>query len=136
MTDLTALVERVESGSGPDRDLDFDIARFEGWTQHSDESDPVYARRPGLWWAEPGESDWNTCASPPAYTSSLDAAVSLVERELPRETPNILREALSDLGRKHHWHICFPKLGQIDEMPRLVVAALLRALQSKDTPNV
>lgn len=135
MTDLTALIERVENGSGPDREVDFDIARFEGWTQHSDESDPVYARRPGLWWAEPGE-DWSVCATPPYYTSSLDAAVSLVERVLPREVPDILREALSALGKKHHWHICFPQPGQMAELPRFVLAGLLRALQSKEATDV
>ena len=77
MGDLLKLADRVEGLTGPDREVADDIARALGWTQHSDEDDPVYVGQVSLWWAEPCQ-EWSTTSWPPNYTSSLDAAMKLV----------------------------------------------------------
>lgn len=63
MTDLLALAERCEQATGPDRELD---ARIEAALAEADfdalANDGVHVR------------DWNA----PAYTASIDAAMSLV----------------------------------------------------------
>jgi hypothetical protein len=56
MTNLSPLIERVRGLTGPDREVDAVVFEFFG----------------GLSWVVP-----------PAYTASLDAVVSLIERELP-----------------------------------------------------
>lgn len=75
--DLQRLVERIEGLVKSDAAVNDDIARALGWTQHSDEADPVYTRKPQLWWAEPGE-EWSTMTVVPNYTGSVDAALTLV----------------------------------------------------------
>lgn len=82
MADLRELIERVEGATGADREIDFDIARWLGWTQHSDAHDPVYTGQVNLWWATPG-CPWSTCDHPPEYTKSLDAATTLTTEKLP-----------------------------------------------------
>jgi len=75
--DLQRLVERIEGLVKSDAAVNDDIARALGWTQHSDEADPVYTRKPQLWWAKPGE-EWSTMTVVPNYTGSVDAALTLV----------------------------------------------------------
>lgn len=75
---LIQLAERCEKATGRDRELSEDIARAMGWTQHTDEDDPVYCRQISTWWKEPWAESWSTCAVPPDYTASLDAAMTLV----------------------------------------------------------
>ena len=62
MTDLHAILERVEAASGSDRELDGDIAEM----FNIDRLKPEYVR---------GQAR--------SFTSSLDAAVALVEAKLP-----------------------------------------------------
>lgn len=112
MSDLNALVERIEAGSGEDVDLHAAILTAVIGVNAPD------AKR----WYGAGRSPLD----------SLDAAVALVERVLPGRSAEILREALSALGKKHRWHINLQRPGQIDELPRLVVAATLRALSHAD----
>jgi uncharacterized membrane protein len=54
------------------------VAYAAGWTLEEDEQ-----RR--AWWVPPGEdvSEDECKLWPPAYTASLDAAIELVEREMP-----------------------------------------------------
>jgi hypothetical protein len=75
--ELLRLAERCEAATGPDRELDDEIARALGWTQHTDEDDPVFVNQTSTWWAEPGR-EWSTCSVVPSYTASLDAAMTLV----------------------------------------------------------
>lgn len=63
------LIERLEKADGPDRELDAKLARHLA-------GDPV-----DHWFRLFG--DWFTDRTIPSYTSSIDAAVALVERVLP-----------------------------------------------------
>lgn len=79
---LKSLLKRVRGANGADREIDFDFARWEGWTQHSDADDPVYTGMVSQWWAEPG-CEWSTCSQPSHVTRSIDAALELIRRVLP-----------------------------------------------------
>lgn len=70
MTDLSELIERVEKATGPDRELDAAIAAH---------FDLPYGPRPV------GGSEWLSAH----FTASVDAALELVERELPGWRPNV-----------------------------------------------
>lgn len=63
------LIAALEKATGPDRELDAAIALALGWTKH--------VRVWGYAWTRADGSDatWNGL---PAYTASIDAAVSLV----------------------------------------------------------
>ena len=84
MTDLKALLERVEKAEGPDRKLDILI-----W-EHMDADPKLYRRVVG----KPRYSEWESKAggrwhdfypslNVSHYTASLDASLALVERALP-----------------------------------------------------
>jgi hypothetical protein len=80
--DLTALIERVEKATGPDRQLDclLDCIRhdreFIEWTADTGVTGYRY-KHPRIVW---GSGTWREEI---AYTSSLDAALALVEEKLP-----------------------------------------------------
>ena len=58
------LIAKLEAAEGPSRELDAEIAAGEGWTRFSE------------YWLSP--SGRQRQYHPPAYTSSLDAALTLV----------------------------------------------------------
>lgn len=126
---LTALVERVESGS--DRELDFDILIAFGWRDERKYGFLADLGGEHYWIGSP--DCWN--GEPPFVTSSLDDAISLAERVLPEITDNsaadFLAGAIEEMMQRG-WRPSDPNVPQI---ARAVIAALLRALQSKDTPN-
>lgn len=66
----------------------------------------------------------------PAYTASVDAAIALAERVLQGKGIDLLREAISELGKKYDWHICLKKPEQAKELPIQVCIALLRAKEA------
>lgn len=80
MTDratLEALLARVLEGEGPDRELDAEIAcAVNGFTMHEDSNpgDGHFA----FWHGKPWESLCSNCSGWPHYTTSLDAALTLV----------------------------------------------------------
>ncbi len=84
MSDLNALVERIEAGSGSDRTADGLIAartlpaRPDGWLPWV--CNGGYVLTPTGEKPLPGHGQF--VAAPP-YTASIDAAVALVERVLP-----------------------------------------------------
>lgn len=86
MPDIDALIARLEAASGPDRGLDGLIARDAlGWLPYFDLDGDDLLDWPeiGGHWHKPGNpcdgrhSVTNEHADPPAYTASLDAAMSL-----------------------------------------------------------
>ena len=79
--ELTALLERVEKASGPDRELDNLLAFwFTGAPFWIAEWGEEYEKRPWLAKELCGEEK---DTPPPHFTASLDAAIALVERVLP-----------------------------------------------------
>lgn len=76
MTKFSALIEKLEKATGPDRELDLEVALAIGW----EKSDRQFSRTawratsgPGAdigWWSE--GSDW-----PPRYATSIDDAITL-----------------------------------------------------------
>lgn len=116
MTDLNELLERVSSATGPDRELDRDICIELAIDMATDD----------------GAVGWK---SPPHFTASTDAALALVERVLPAGWPDVLREAISELSRRHSWNITFPVAGQREELSLAILAALLSALISKESQS-
>ena len=91
---MSDLIKRVESATGPDRELDLRIwAEFDGRDVREDgQKILAKSRKPPhdeclLGWIDPGKHSRNFQAAmlkEGAYTSSLDAAVSLCERVLPK----------------------------------------------------
>src|SRR5438105_1932936 len=79
-TDLSALIERVEKATGPDRELDEALALAFGWRLRE-----IVLVRTVLEWERPTgfRLPIGTMADPPFFTASLDAALALVERVLP-----------------------------------------------------
>ncbi len=86
MPDLAALIERIEALTGPDREVDRDVLRVAGthilekrgkdrkaWWYPVDGSIAKYSNEGGFGYPPPF----------PRFTTSLDAAVALVERVLP-----------------------------------------------------
>lgn len=78
MTDLEGLVERLREAKGPDREIDGDLFF---------ELDPEFPNFAMHMSALPDPATFATGAytsvKAPAYTSSIDAALALVERVLP-----------------------------------------------------
>lgn len=69
----TDLIERLEKLTGPDRDMDGEIAKLRGWTFQKMKGDS----RP--YWRQPGVTTYymRESSGPPAYTASMDAALQL-----------------------------------------------------------
>lgn len=65
--DIAALLERVRAATGPDREIDGEIAKLCGWLKTPLDWIDNLGRKRNL---------------PPAFTASLDASVALIEREL------------------------------------------------------
>lgn len=85
---LSELRKRVEGASGPDREMDLDLALALGLAPTGE----MWKRRKGRYNQgghpelredrSPAPGPWPTFTAKP-YSSSLDAALSLVERKLP-----------------------------------------------------
>ena len=100
--EIKLLIERLESASGPDRVLDGDLVLALGGPP--DDAMPFQSE---VAWTYRGGGEWFT-PSPrsigldivwrcPAYTGSLDSALSLVERKLPgRDIVLEIKELMTD----------------------------------------
>jgi hypothetical protein len=64
----------------------------------------------------------------PKYTSSVDDALHLVGWQFPKRWPDILRTAISKMGRDNHWHTEFPKEGSHSGLALEIVRALISDL--------
>lgn len=115
MTDLSALIARVEEGTYADRDLEIEIARELGLVERD--------RRP---------LPWLHC-----YTESLDSVLSLIEQKLPG-----WRWSVESAGGGKFEGCLFAsptgqplKSGSSQIPSRALLAATLRAIQSKERPS-
>lgn len=85
------LIERLNAATGPDRALDYDLHEI-AWGDWLGANG--YARDGSGWWSDsPPVTGCNRAAPPEYYTTSVDAALALVER-LKLDPPTILNEAL------------------------------------------
>jgi hypothetical protein len=80
MSDITALIERLEQASGPDRELDVAIFREIGAPVPFQFANKLFAltydEAEQCYFAPAG--DMRVRYEPPAYTASIDAALTLV----------------------------------------------------------
>lgn len=137
-TDLNALIERVESGAGYDRQLEIDIWVALGWSHEKRNKD----RKPWLYPAadgstifrrDPGDVVWWRLQHMD-ITESLDAVRSLIEAKLPeanchgfdRDPTTVCAYVSRNHVDSGHWLI----EGQHPKEPaRALLAAALRAIQ-------
>ncbi len=134
MRDLDGLIEKIEGLDGPDRDVDAEICIALQYGGENSEGASNVRTDPDwegdLIFEIEGDTQPECCNPIPALTSSLDAAIALVERVLPEQWWNILREAIELLG----WMSAYNKSLDIKpvDLSRFVIVALLRALQSQE----
>ena len=153
MSDLDALIERVEAATGPDREIDAVVWRVVLMPQL-----PFYREfdgrvmldvRHGLGeggpdWRHP--SPYDQSRYPPNYTASLDAALTLMERKLPGWMVVNLSEWENERMRaRGRWMAQLKPIGAQGDLrvvtaycqhapsPALaLISALLRALKSEE----
>lgn len=119
---MTELARRCEDAEGSSYSLDSEIDAYLGWSKVPN---PTMAGGLIDIWASP-EGSMVRRMGIPAYTSSLDAAMTLVPEG---QKPNILQQAVSALNKKFSLHMCHWPADQsyTDWLARYVAAAALRA---------
>lgn len=122
MSNLNELAERVERATGPDRELDGDVCLAFGWTLQKMKGDQrPYYRRPGV-------TQYYNRTEPPAYTSSLDAAMQLVPEGC--DAHDLLVEAAATAWNDNcDFGVSAGETSAlfVKALPRFVTAACLRA---------
>lgn len=103
MSDLAALIDRLERSEGPSRAADGLLAEIAGWEWHGDGADASEHETYAGHWASPEcpangsfnkrghhlcdceviDDDFGNADDAPRYTSSVDAALGFVRRLLP-----------------------------------------------------
>lgn len=139
MSDLSSLIARLEAAEGPSREFDRDIAlTVDGF---------VYEKRgkdAKPWFYHSTLRGRRQLISPynserlPAYTSSIDAAVSLAERVLPGwdwGTQSFGEDGAQGKVWKHGWHDDTVIYADHSSPVIALVLATLRALQQKGSSN-
>jgi hypothetical protein len=122
MTDISELIERVRLATGSDRKLDVDILVATGWVLEKRGMDrKTWLYDEGGRRYDPGP--YAAYGLAPRLTASIDAALALVERMRPGSWRLLLMKALHDINKA-------PDLLDMSHMPRLILLALLTALQS------
>jgi len=137
---IAELIERLEKAEGPDREIDADIllALDQQPNEHYKEPwrRPILLsreqQRPGL--LEYVEISGVSARAAPAYTASLDAALSLVERKLPGVHWSVSNAAVKPRANVWMPQPTRPIMGPYSSgaTPALAVClALLRALSTE-----
>lgn len=132
MTDLSELIRRVEAATGPDREIDVAIWQAAtGEPPHYEDhlgEGPFVQYGDSVWWVEL-----------PALTTSLDAALSLVERRLPGRNWLIGRGRLRATEPLYGAQIMDGQAvigeGESEHTPALALCrAMLKALDAEGSP--
>lgn len=104
-SELIALAERVEAATGPDRDIDISILRHVDperleWMngQYAKGASELMALGPDAWEARK-DALYTSCYTPPRYTASVDAAMTLYI-QAPPFVPSCPRKATSEALRQ------------------------------------
>jgi hypothetical protein len=132
MSDLASLLEQVRSAKGADRELDWHVADATG---HESFNTTIQ----GMW--PPFMKGSRADKAVPAYTASIDVALALVERKLPPGWA-----CGFDRGQKTAIAFVDPHdfedrigggryLAKAQTAPLAILAALLTALITRETPN-
>jgi len=132
--DLIFVSESVIPGllvaTGPDRDLDKLVALAVNYAFDPDNNPSFYrsfydhAAKHDYQSAFIAHEPWLS-DNVPNFTASVDCSLKLITQIFPNEWGIILREAVSELGKKHDWHMVrnFPE--QLDELPSMLLAVML-----------
>lgn len=135
MTDLSALIARVEEGTGPDRELDLAVCLEIGRLQRDDKGEVFYIDEDGA--RVFGGHGWEIIT--PKLTDSLDRVLSLIEQKLPGWVVSTIgqsddRSWWAELRRGHQTSYDNVALSNLKcaSAPRAALAATLRAIQSKE----
>lgn len=145
MTDLEMLAARAGATAGPDRELDADI--WEAMGLAPSPLVPAGKSRLGEWEREPHDSRhsggnyhmadmsaWGRNVSAPAYTASLDAAMTLVPDRYQRDIMFSISPTSVDMGGKD-WKCAIGGMrnrGNGRSFALALTAAALRAHLIKD----
>ncbi len=136
MGELEGLLDRVRAAMGPNRELDHEIALTLRSPGFRSQTYPEWAHRSGLspsvmWSCLQYDAGGNP-EKVSAYTSSIDAAVALVERCFPGWKWGVHPHAQAGLYRAHVTKSSpfrpMPNIGDAGTPPLAIVAALLSAL--------
>jgi hypothetical protein len=155
VTSLTELREKAERATGPDREIDAAMwAIASGWTLTYLANNIIVADKPGevqrvIGWIDPGQVSRNASIHRddiPRVSASIDAALALVERNLPGWVWQLSkidgvpsRAPLPDCEAR----VWIPSIrtrnlrvesanGQGATPPLAILSALLRALESQE----
>lgn len=123
--DLTALAERVERLTKPS--LRVDLAVIVAIRPRPIRKDIAITERDVVRFYRHVGGRRNF----PHYTASLDAVVALAVEMLALRWTDLVREAVSAIGKRHAMHMRFHKADP-GELARLMLAATLRALALKE----
>jgi len=76
-----SLLSRLQSATGPSRELDAEIALANGWTYEKRHSGRPRGGDAHPYWRKPGVTDWymREANGPPRYTESIAATLTLAE---------------------------------------------------------
>jgi len=128
---LEGLLSRVEAATGPDRELDRDLAVAIGGYERV-EMHPHFMRE-----TTTNRVGWYGRMAP-FYTSSIDAALALVERVLPGaqwEITNLYGAAKAELPLNHGDGSVQGAWREDGNVPLAILAATCRALLAKVSPQ-
>lgn len=137
MSDLHSVKGRIEGASGPDHRLDWDISAALVWPKEWNRKQ----NSSGDWWFDDNETCKAAVKMHMEWTSSVDAALALVERLLPDHCWQVKKGFGYDAylwlhGRDYDEGIGIPS-GSSPVNPALaILSALIAALLSKDTDHV
>lgn len=146
------MIERVERGEGADRELDGDLcielrAHPYGPDHWLKDPDFSFHQHPCEGWVQPMDRDGVTPLpgggwAAPAYTTSLDTVVSLIEAKLPGWCCAAIRRPDTSIGYVHNNELAFIGIAdkpnparrwfecRADSPARALLAATLRALRA------
>lgn len=134
MPNHAELIDKLEKATEGSRELDAAIFRALG----APLPDQFASLKVDLQWQPDGTAtmpvgEMQVRYNPPAYTTSIDAIVALIERKLPGRESELVNEARAAVGKAHALHVRRWKRDEdgsyTHALALALCIALLRALQ-------